>query len=143
MKTLFLAALLAVSLSAEAKTLEIKMVNNGKSGIMAFEPAYLKAEPGDTVKFVPTDASHNSTSVLVPAGAKGWQGKTSKEVSVTLKKEGVYLFKCDPHVSMAMVGVVQVGKPTNLDAAKTEATKLAAGFMMNKDRLQKIMDQVK
>jgi pseudoazurin len=110
---------------------------------MTFEPGFVKADPGDTIKFIPTDASHSSTSAFVPPGAKSWQGKMSKEVSVTLKKEGVYLYKCEPHLSMAMVGVVQVGKAANLAEAKAEAGKIAASFMMNKDRLEKFMAQVK
>lgn len=136
-------AILALPIAAQAKTIEVKMVNNSKSGIMAFEPGYVKAEPGDTIKFIPTDLSHSSSSALIPAGASPWVGKLNKPVSVTLKKDGVYIFKCDPHLPMAMVGVVQVGKPVNLDAAKAEAKTMAAKFAMNKDRLEKYLAQVK
>src|SRR5690606_11195676 len=97
-------------LAAEAKTIEIKMVNSSKDGIMAFQPGFTQASPGDTVKFIPTDQAHSSASALVPAGASKWVGKMNKPVTVTLKKEGVYIFKCDPHLPMAMVGVIQVGK---------------------------------
>ena len=44
---------------------------------------------------------------------------------------------------MGMAGVIQVGKPTNLDAAKAEADKLSKSFVMNKDRLSKALAQVK
>lgn len=62
------AAVLAivVATEAEAKTIEVKMLNAGKEGPMVFEPGFVKAEKGDTLKFVPTDKSHNSQSLVVP-----------------------------------------------------------------------------
>lgn len=138
-----LGAMLSAGSPAHAKTVEVKMLNSSKDGIMAFEPGYVKADPGDSIKFIPTDSAHSSSSAFLPAGATPWVGKINKPVTVTLKKEGVYIFKCDPHMPMAMVGVVQVGKPTNLDAAQAEAKKMAAGFAMNKDRLDKYLAKVK
>ena len=45
---------------------QIKMVNSGKDGMMAFEPGFIQAAKGDTVKFIRTDASHNSSSFFTP-----------------------------------------------------------------------------
>ncbi len=129
--------------TAQAAEYEVKMLNNGAEGSMVFEPGYLKVAPGDTVKFVPTSAGHDSVSVTIPKGAKGWQGKTGQAVSVTLDKEGVYIYKCSPHTIMAMVGVIQVGKASNLDEAKSAAKELSATFALNKDRLNQYMAQVK
>lgn len=143
MKHLLATLTLLLAVSAQAKTIEIKMLNAGKDGTMVFEPGFTQASPGDTVKFIPADPSHNSTSVVVPTGAKAWVGKPNEAVTVKLDKEGVYVFKCDPHTVMGMVGVVQVGKAVNLDAAKAEAAKLSATFAMNKDRLKKYLDSAK
>ena len=66
-----------------------------------------------------------------------------EEITVKLDREGVYLYVCDPHKVMAMAGVIQVGKATNLKKAKAEADKLSKTFVMNKDRLAKLMEQVK
>ncbi len=140
-----LAALLFVSFQsfrAEAATHEVKMLNNGKTGIMVFEPAFLKAAKGDTVKFIPTDAAHDVASVAVPKGAKTWKGELSKPVTTVLTEEGVYLYDCKAHLPMAMVGVIQVGKATNLAEVQTAAKETAAKFMMNKDRLDKLLAQV-
>ena len=143
MKLLVLCLLTTLASSfANAKTIEVKMLNNGKDGIMTFEPGFVKASVGDTIKFNPVDAAHNSQSVVVPTGAKPWTGKADQHFSVNLTKEGVYIFKCDPHSTMGMVGVVQVGKPTNLAAAKTEADNLSATFVMNQTRLKGYLDQV-
>jgi pseudoazurin len=122
---------------------QIKMLNSGKDGIMAFEPGFVQAAKGDTVKFIKTDASHNSASFFAPKGAKGWKGKMDEEIVVTLTEEGVYMYQCDPHKPMAMVGVIQVGKATNLDDAKKEAATYSKSLAMNKDRLTKYLDQVK
>lgn len=143
MRNVILAAAIVLSAPALAKSIEIKMKNNGTDGIMVFDPGFVSANPGDTLIFVPADTSHNSISVVTPTGAKPWAGKPDQKVTVKLDKEGVYIFKCEPHVTMAMVGVVQVGKPTNLAMAKAEAEKLAATFVMSKDRLSKYLAQVK
>lgn len=135
--------LLLGALGSNAATIEIKMKNNGADGVMTFEPGFIKAQPGDTIVFVPTDRAHNSTAILVPAGAKEWKGKMDEKLSVKLEKEGIYMFKCDPHVPMGMVGVIQVGKPGNLAAAKEKADALSKTFAMNKDRLTKYLGLVR
>ena len=122
---------------------QIKMVNSGKDGIMAFEPGFIKVAKGDTVKFIKTDPSHNSASFFTPKGAPAWMGKMDEEIVVKLDNEGVYMYQCDPHKSMAMVGVIQVGKPVNLDDAKKETANYSKTLVMNKDRLTKYLDQVK
>ena len=122
---------------------QVKMLNNGKDGTMVFEPGFLKAEKGDTVKFIKTDASHNAASFLVPKGATAFKGKMDEEIVVKLDTEGVYLYQCDPHKVMAMAGVIQVGKPINLEDAKKEAATVSKSFMMSKDRLTKYLEQVK
>ncbi len=123
----------------------VEMKNAGAEGAMVFEPAVLKVAVGDTVHFVPTDMAHNSESVagLVPEGSAGWKGGMNEKVSVTLDQEGVYIYQCMPHAIMAMVGVLVAGEPTNLDAVKANAASLNGRFVMNKDRLNNYLEQVK
>lgn len=121
----------------------IEMKNNGKDGIMVFEPGYVKAKVGDTVKFVPVDPAHNSHSVEVPDGANTWAGDIGQEVTVTLNKEGVYVYKCVPHAPLNMTGIIQVGKPTNMDAATKAVNTLTENAATNKDRLKGYLSQVK
>ncbi|MCY7371452.1 MAG: pseudoazurin [Polaromonas sp.] len=103
----------------------------------------MKAAKGDTLKFIKTDPSHNSSSFFVPKGATAWKGKPDEEIVVKLDAEGIYMYQCDPHKPMAMVGVVQVGKPVNLDDAKKEAAAYVGTLAMNKDRLTRYVDQAK
>ena len=129
--------------NAEGAEYTVKMLNNGKDGAMVFEPAFLKVDKGATVKFVATDAGHDSVSDLVPEGAAGWKGENSKDVSVTLDTEGVYIYKCTPHVMMGMVGVIEVGEAANKADAEKAAGELVATMAMGKDRLEKYLAEVK
>ena len=105
---------------ALAAEVEVKMLNKGAEGLMVFEPALVKIEPGDTVKFVASDKSHNAESIkgMLPEGAAPFAGKMNEDVVVTFDKAGVYGVKCMPHYAMGMVALIVVGKPDNLDAAK-------------------------
>ena len=143
MKIIAFLVAISASLTAHAKNVDVQMKNNGTDGIMTFEPGYVRLQPGDTVTFIPTDKSHSSSSAFVPGGAQAWTGKMDQKVTVKFDKEGIYIYKCDPHLPMAMAGVVQVGKPVNLDAAKAEAEKMSKNFAMNKDRLAKYLAQAK
>lgn len=131
------------SLGVSAAEHQVKMLNSGKDGMMVFEPSFLKVEKGDTVKFIKGDPAHNSSAMIVPSGSKEWKGKIDEEIAVSLDREGVYVYVCDPHKTMGMVGVIQVGKAINLDEARTESEKLSKTFVMNKDRLSKALAQVK
>lgn len=142
-KFVFAVMLASAPFMAQAAEHQVKMLNNGKDGTMVFEPSFLKIEKGDTVKFIKGDPSHNSASVIVPAGAKQWKGKMDEEITVQPNQEGVYVYVCDPHKMMGMAGVIQVGKATNLEAAKKESEALSKTFVMNKDRLTKAFEQVK
>ena len=133
------------SITAFAAEYTVEMKNFGSEGMMVFEPSVIKVAVGDTVNFVPKDAAHNSESVqgLTPQGSVTWKGEMSKKVSVTIDKEGIYVYKCMPHTALAMVGVIVAGKPTNLDDIKKKSHALTATFATSKDRLDKYLAQVK
>src|SRR5690625_1910205 len=130
---------LAISASALAADHEVQMLNTGADGVMVFEPGFLKVAPGDSVTFVATDPAHNAASEYVPAGAQSWAGAMNETITVTLEQEGVYIYKCDPHVPLGMVGVIQVGAATNLDEAQQAATDFKGSIAANKDRLDQYL----
>ncbi|WP_029934786.1 pseudoazurin [Sphingomonas sp. UNC305MFCol5.2] len=103
-----------------AKTYAVKMLNRGAAGMMVFESSILRIKPGESVTFQPNDMGHNAESIpgMVPAGAQPFKGQMNKPLTVTFTKPGVYGFRCAPHVSMGMVGVVVVGTPVNLAQAR-------------------------
>lgn len=143
-KALAILSVILFSSFAAAAEHTVKMKNMGADGPMVFEPAVLKVAVGDTVHFEPTDMAHNSESVegLIPEGASPWKGEMSQKVSVTVDKQGVYVYQCLPHAMMAMVGVIVAGEPKNLDAVKANAPALEAKFVMNKERLANYFTQV-
>ena len=124
-RALFLAApalALVLAGTAFAAEHEVKMLNKGEAGMMVFEPAYVKAEPGDVIHFVPTDKSHNVEAIqdILPEGVETFKSKINEAYSLTVTEPGLYGVKCTPHFAMGMVGLIQVGDaPANLDAAKT------------------------
>jgi len=144
-KSMITAGLLAATASTGALAAEhvIEMKNSGADGAMVFEPGYLEAEIGDTVKFVLTNPAHNSVSQAVPDGAESWSGSINEEITVTLSEEGVYVYNCTPHAPLNMSGVIKVGDPVNYDEAEAAVEKLTAGAVTNKDRLTGYLDNVK
>mgnify|MGYP003304919656 CR=1 FL=1 len=122
----------------------VKMLNSGEGGQMIFEPAVIKVSKGDTIHFKLVDPAHNSASIdgMIPAGANSWAGELNRDISVTLDTEGVYVYQCDPHVMMAMVGVIQVGEATNLETVQAAVASKKSTFIMNADRLDNYLSQL-
>lgn len=125
--------------TAIAAEYTVKMLNQGMDGMMQFDPQLLKILPGDAVHFAATDKGHNVQSVdgMVPAGAKPFVGEIGQDLTVTFTVPGVYGYRCLPHGSLGMVGLVVVGNPANESAAKSAALPGAAGRVFAKlfDRL--------
>ena len=97
---------------ALAETIEVKMLNVGSDGErMVFEPAFVQAAPGDTIKFLATDRGHNAilNRGMFPEGAEQFEGRINEEIEVTLDVEGVYGVICQPHFAMGMVMIIAVG----------------------------------
>jgi len=131
------------SLNGFAAEHEIRMVNMGSSGQMVFEPAVLQVAVGDRVTFLPTDPEHDSISVVTPEGANTWHGQRNETVTVTINKEGIYLFKCAPHFYFGMVGLIQAGEALNLNDINKAAVKMSAKFVVNQNRLKGYLAQLK
>lgn len=101
-----------LSSAAFAETFEVQMLNKGSDGErMVFEPAFIQAMPGDTIKFVAADKGHNAevNTDMMPEGAEAFKGKINEEFEVTLDVEGVYGVICKPHYAMGMVMTIAVG----------------------------------
>ena len=121
------------------------MVNADASGqVMVFDPPFIKANVGDTVTFLPTDMLHNSQSVLglIPSSANSWNGAMNEKITIELNAEGVYIYQCTPHIALGMIGVIQVGSPTNIDDIKNSISSLESMIVMNKERVQQYLAQV-
>lgn len=93
-----------------------------------FVPDVLYVKPGDTVQFT-NMTSHNAVAQegMVPDGATPWRSQLGENLSLTLDKEGVYAYVCEPHIGFGMVGVIVVGQPVNLEQALSYADKNLQG----------------
>ncbi|MBI1291449.1 pseudoazurin [bacterium] len=110
--TLVLGAAVAMAANANAAEHTIEMLNKGEKGAMVFQPDFVKAEIGDTIRFVPTDKGHNAESIkgMLPVGFEPFKGKFGKEVILTVDRQGIYGVKCTPHYAMGMVALIEVGE---------------------------------
>ena len=100
--------------SVLAQTHEVKMLTRSATAGMVYEPDYLQIAPGDTVKFIPTQSSHNAATLpgLLPEGAQPFKGKLNQEIEQTFTVPGLYGIQCIPHLAMGMVMLIQVGEPS-------------------------------
>jgi pseudoazurin len=126
MKALFGIAVAAIALAgivgaatpSYAQNYVVKELNVGPNGNPdQFSPDFLKIQPGDSVTFQADDSGHDVMSLFngIPAGAQPFQGQVGKSFTVTFTVPGAYVYKCQPHLSFGMVGMIVVGQPTNLD----------------------------
>lgn len=113
---------LGLAAPVSAAEIEVHMKNKGEAGTMVFEPAFVKAAPGDVIHFIPSDKSHNVEAIkeILPPGVELFKSKVNEEFSLTVTEAGLYGVKCTPHFAMGMIALIQVGDaPANLDAAQT------------------------
>ena len=99
---------------------------------------------GDTVTFESTDAAHNYASIsgMIPSSANSWNGQLSRDLTVAFDISGIYGYQCTPHSMMAMVGVIQVGEPTNLTEINALASDQKSSFIMNENRLSTYLSKL-
>ena len=145
-KTFLFILFFIIQLELNASMHIVKMLNQGAEGVMVFEPAYLRINPGDSVTFKATDAAHNSASIpgMIPKNAQVWDSGLSKDLTVSFNEPGIYAYQCTPHVMMAMVGIIQVGDDiSNLNSIKNMAEKVKSLFVMNQSRLENYISQIK
>ncbi len=111
---------------AAAKDVIVHMRNQGAAGVMVFEPAFVKAMPGDTVRFLPTDPGHNAETIptMLPAGVTPSKGQINQAFALTVSTPGLYGIKCQPHYAMGMIALVQVGNGPSANLAAAKAAKL-------------------
>jgi|TARA_B110001454_G_C12716108_1_gene432632 pseudoazurin len=134
----------AVSVSSYCAEHIVEALTTGANGeIMVFEPGFLKVEVGDTVVFKPSDASHNAESVFTPSPEASFVTELGRESSIKMSHEGVYLYKCTPHFTLGMVGVIQVGSAGNKNEALVVWDSMAAMMAMNDGRMEKYLAQIK
>lgn len=112
---------------------EVRMITS-ENGEMLFEPDFVRASPGDAIRFIPVDPTHNAETIrgMIPDGAEPFKGEISEDFAITLTQEGVYGIVCKSHYAVGMVMLVVVGEPVNLEQAMKRPHPLKAAAVFRK-----------
>lgn len=119
-------AIPTLTMAADHTVHEVMMMNkdpNNPSERLVFVPDLVRAKVGDTIKFIAADRGHNSevNAGMMPRRGTTWEGRISNDVEVTIDVAGAYGYKCRPHASAGMVGLILVGDVSgNYEDAKSE-----------------------
>lgn len=111
--------------------------------VTQWRPMVTFAQRGDTIRFK-TMIGHDTQSIegMIPDGATPWHSKLGEEDFVaTVDKEGAWIFKCNPHMTTGMVGVVVVGAarpPGNRAALEAALPNVKVGKNMVMRALKKM-----
>lgn len=100
---------------------------------LKFEPLVTVIAAGDTVAWE-NMSSHDTQAFadLIPQGTEVWHSSMGENYQRTFTQEGIYIYKCTPHIGAGMGGVVIVGNPVNLDSIKAATVKGAAKRLVKK-----------
>ncbi|WP_448549881.1 plastocyanin/azurin family copper-binding protein [Thalassotalea fusca] len=121
----------------------VKLLSSNESGHpMVMEPGFIRISAGDTVKFIPSDITHNAQSIILPDGANSFTTELGEAQSITFPVEGAYLYKCTPHFALGMVGVIQVGNANNHDAFIREWEGIKENVVLNQSRVESLIKQI-
>lgn len=97
---------------ALAEVIEVEMYTRSPDGENnVFGQELIMAEPGDTIRFLPTDPGHNAQSVkgAVPEGQEPFRGRINQEVDYEVAEPGLTAVVCLPHQGVGMVALIVVG----------------------------------
>lgn len=87
----------------------------------SFDPVVAVIQPGDSISWQGMTGHLSQSMVnMIPEGEEHWLSQMGSDYKHTFATEGVYMYKCTPHVGAGMMGAVIVGNPTNLEAIKEE-----------------------
>jgi len=108
------------------------------AGATNFNPMHLFVQPGDTVRWA-NMIIHDTQSMdgLIPEGAEPWKSNIGQELQITMDKEGVYIYKCNPHFPNGMVAAIIVGEASNMDQIQANAKGREKGVIF---KLKKKLD---
>ncbi|MFC3059676.1 pseudoazurin [Paenirhodobacter populi] len=111
MKYTFAVLACLVAMPAFAEVHEVGMFNRSENGPMIYEPSFLHIAPGDSVRFIPSQPSHNAATIdtMIPEGAAPFKSKINEDFTIAFDVPGNYGIKCSPHIAMGMVMLIQVG----------------------------------
>ena len=116
--------------TGEFKTYTVKMLNEGPSGAMVFEPDFIKINTCDSINFEMTDAGHNAVTIAAPKDSLPFDTQYKPSTTVQFDTKGLYLYQCSPHAMMAMAGIIQVSDSSNKSEIETAIQNFESAVMI-------------
>ena len=116
--------------TGDFKTYTVKMLNDGPSGAMVFEPDFIKINTCDSINFEMTDAGHNAVTIAAPKDSLPFDTQYKPSTTVQFDTKGLYLYQCSPHAMMAMAGLIQVSDSSNKSEIETAIQKFESAVMI-------------
>lgn len=143
MRVLIITIITLAPLFAFSKTHTVKMLNVSKDKQMLFEPYWLEVSLNEKVNFIPTDAAHNSQSIIVPKGSLAWKSELNQPITFNFENPGIYLYECFIHTKMGMLGIIIVDDNYENKALVIKKLKEISGqSIMNKERVQTLVKKL-
>ena len=116
--------------TGDFKTYTVKMLIEGPSGAMVFEPDFIKINTCDSINFEMTDAGHNAVTIAAPKDSLPFDTQYKPSTTVQFDTKGLYLYQCSPHAMMAMAGLIQVSDSSNKSEIETAIQKFESAVMI-------------
>ena len=116
--------------TGDFKTYTVKMLNEGPSGAMVFEPDFIKINTCDSINFEMTDAGHNAVTIAAPKDSLPFDTQYKPSTTVQFDTKGLYLYQCSPHAMMAMAGLIQVSDSSNKSEIETAIQDFESAVMI-------------
>ena len=86
---------------------------------LVFDKEIISISSGDSVTWIPVDKGHNIEMVSSPNNLK-FRSSPGKEVTLTFEAPGIYYYRCTPHKSAGMIGLIIVDNDySNIEQIKT------------------------
>ena len=108
MKIIFLVWLIFFSQNSFGANYQVTMNDRDSAGNrLAFDKEILSISSGDSVPWRPVDKGHNIEMVASPNNLK-FSSSAGEEVTLKFEDPGIYYYRCSPHKSAGMIGLIIV-----------------------------------
>ena len=132
MKIIFLVFLIFFSQNSFGANYQVTMNDRDSAGNrLAFENEILSISSGDSVTWLPVDKGHNIEMVASPNNLE-FSSSAGEEVTLKFEDPGIYYYRCSPHKSAGMIGLIIVDNNyTNIEQIKSSNAPGRAKIKLN------------
>ena len=132
MKIIFLVFLIFFSQNSFGANYQVTMNNRDSAGNrLAFDKEILSISSGDSVTWLPVDKGHNIEMVASPNNLK-FSSSAGEEVTLKFEDPGIYYYRCSPHKSAGMIGLIIVDNNySNIEQIKSSNAPGRAKIKLN------------